>query len=73
MEEPVVTIRGKNLDNFEGQSTGSTCWFNPDHEWLKRKFSILETDFYGKCFEMDIEGQYTKTYKTFLYRLTIIS
>ena len=44
MEEPVHTIRGKYLDNFQGQYTGSTGWFNIDHEWLKRKFSTLEPD-----------------------------
>ena len=40
-EEPVVTTRRKDLDNFEGQSIRSTCWFNLDHEWLKRKFIHL--------------------------------
>ena len=32
MKEAVVKIRNKDLDNFEGQSKGSTGWFNLDHE-----------------------------------------
>ena len=48
MEEPVATIRRKDLDNFQGKSTVSTGWFNLDHEWLKRKFCIIEPDFYFK-------------------------
>ena len=39
---------------------------NLDHEWLERKFSILEPDFYEKLFEKDIEGQDIETYKTFV-------
>ena len=35
IEEPAVTIRKNNLDNFQGQSTGSTGWLNLDCEWLK--------------------------------------
>ena len=46
MEEPVFTIRRKYLDNFHGQYTVSTGWFNLDHEWLKGKFSTLKPDFY---------------------------
>ena len=33
MKESVVTIRRKNLDKFEGQSKGSTGWFNIDNEF----------------------------------------
>ena len=33
MGYPVVTIRIKGLDNFQGQSIRSTGWFNFDHEW----------------------------------------
>ena len=33
MEETVVTIRRKDSDNFQGQSTSSTGCFNLDHEW----------------------------------------
>ena len=65
MEEPVHTMRKKDLDNVQGQSTGSTGWSNLDHEWLNRKFSILKTYFYN-FFEKDIEGQDIKTYKTFV-------
>ena len=31
MKEAVVTIRSKYSDKFEGQSKGSTGWFNLDH------------------------------------------
>ena len=58
-KEAVVTIRRKDLDNFEGQSKGST-------EFLERKFSTLEPDLYRKLYEKDIEGQYMEPYKTFV-------
>ena len=64
IEDPVHTIRRNYLDQFQGQSIVSTGWFNLDHEWLKRKFSTLEPDFYKKI-ENNIEGQYIETYKTF--------
>ena len=32
IEDPVVTIRRNNLDNFQGKSTGSTGWFDLDRE-----------------------------------------
>ena len=32
MKEAVVTIRRKDSDKFEGQSKGSTGWFNLDNE-----------------------------------------
>ena len=34
-KSPVVMICRKDLDNFNGNFTISTCWFNIDHEWLK--------------------------------------
>ena len=37
MKEAVFTIRRKCSDKFEGQSTGSTGWFNLDHKQRKRK------------------------------------
>ena len=37
IKEPVVTCRRNNLDNFQGQYTGSTGWFNLDREWLKEE------------------------------------
>ena len=46
MEEPMVTIHRNYLDKFQGQSEVPTGWLNIDHEWLKRKFSILEPDLY---------------------------
>ena len=66
MEDPVVPIRRKYLDNVQWHSTRSTCWFNLDHEQLKINFSTLDTDFYKKRFENNIEGQYIETYKTFV-------
>ena len=65
----MVTIRRKDLDHFQGQSTVSTGWFNLDNEWLKRNFSTLETDYYKKLFENNIEGQDIETYKTFVVLL----
>ena len=46
IEEPVVPIRRKGLDNFGGHSKGSTGWFNIDHERLKIKFYTIEQDYY---------------------------
>ena len=51
MKEAVVTIRRKYLDNFEGQSKGSTGWFNIDNVSLKIKFSTLEPNIYKKLYE----------------------
>ena len=65
----MVTICRNDFDNFQGQYTASTGLFNLDNEWLKRKFSTLEPDFYKKLFENNIEGQYIKTYKTFVVPL----
>ena len=69
MEEPVVIISRQDLDNFRGKSTASTGWYNPGHEWLNRKISTLEPDFYEKLFENIIEGQDIETYKTFVVLL----
>ena len=41
-----VTIRRKDLYNFEGQSKGKTGWFNLDHEFLNITFYTLEPEFY---------------------------
>ena len=46
MKNAVVTICRENLDNFEGQSKGSTGWFTLDHEFLERNFPTPEPDFY---------------------------
>ena len=46
MKESVVTIRRKYSYNFQGQSKGYTVWFNLDHEFLGRRLSTLEPDFY---------------------------
>ena len=45
MEEAVVTIRGKDLDHFQGQSKGATGWFNNYYD-LRKTFSTLELNFY---------------------------
>ena len=41
IKEPVVNIRINDLDNFQGKSTGSTGWFNLDHDWFLKKFLHL--------------------------------
>ena len=69
MEDTVVIISRQDLDNFRGKSTASTGWYNPGHEWLNRKISTLEPDFYEKLFESIIEGQDIETYKTFVVPL----
>ena len=46
IEDPVITILKNDLDNFQGQSTTSTGWFNLYHKWLERNVSSLEPDFY---------------------------
>ena len=59
------------MDKFQGQYTGSTGWLNLDHEWLKKKFSTLGLYLYSKRFEKNIEGQDTKTYKSFVVQFDI--
>ena len=66
IEDIVVTIRRKNLDNFQGESTGSTCWFIFDRWWLKETLSELEPYFYKNLLKSNIEGQDIETYKTAL-------
>ena len=41
MKEAVVTIRTKYSDKFQGQSKGSTKWFNLDHDFLEESFLHL--------------------------------
>ena len=65
-KETVVTIHRKDLDNFEGKSKVPTGWFNIYHEFLKRKSSTLEPDFYDFFYEKYIEDQHTEPYKKFL-------
>ena len=69
IKKPVVTIGKKNLDNFQGQSTGSTGWVNIDCEWIKGTFSTPEPEFYRICFEINIERQDIETYITFVVTL----
>ena len=69
MKEAVVTTCRKDSDKFEGQSKGSTVWFNINSEFKKRKCSTLEPDLYKKLYEKDIEGQYMELYKTFFVLL----
>ena len=66
MKEAVAKIRRKDLNKFEGKSNGSTCWYNIDHEFLKKSIFTLEPDFYNFFYEMDIEGQDMEPYKTFV-------
>ena len=54
IEDIVVTIRRKNLDNFQGKSTGSTCWFIFDRWWLKETLSELEPYFYKNLLKSNI-------------------
>ena len=46
MKEAVVKIHRKYLYGFEGQSIGSTGWFNIYREFKKIKLSTLEPDLY---------------------------
>ena len=41
IKDAVVTIHRKDSNNFEGQSKGSTGWFNLDHEFFKESFLRL--------------------------------
>ena len=50
IKDSVVKIFRKDLFNFQGQSTISTCWFNLDPGWLREKFSTLEPDFCTNIF-----------------------
>ena len=45
MKLAVLTICGKDSYQFEGQSKGSTGWFNLYSEFLKIKFYTIEPDF----------------------------
>ena len=53
----VVMIHQKDLDNkkekentkkynFQGQSAGSKCWLDIDHEWSEVNFRTRESEFY---------------------------
>ena len=61
MKEVVVTIPRKDLYNFQGQSKGSTGWFNLNHEFLRRNVSSLEPDF---CFLLLRKGYLRSRYGT---------
>ena len=54
MKEAVVKICGKDSDKLQGQSYGSTGWFNLDHEFFLINISTLEPDFYKNLYEKDI-------------------
>ena len=62
IKEAVVTIRGKDSDQFEGQSKRSTGWFKLDSE-LNFFLQLIHNSI--KLYEKDIEGQDTELYKTF--------
>ena len=65
----MVPICRKDFDNFQGQSTRSTRWFNIDCEWLKENVSTLEPEFYNFFKIMNIEGQDIEAYQTFVVLL----
>ena len=50
---------------FQGHSTRSKHWFEPDIEWVEENFSIREPDFYKRLFHINIEGQSGLTYHIF--------
>ena len=60
----MVTIRGKDLDNFEIQSKGSKGWFKLDSELKHIFLKFIQNSI--KMFEEDIECQDTELYKTFI-------
>ena len=66
MKKAVVKIRRKDSDKFEGQSNGSSGWFNIDSELKKRYVSTIEADFYNNLYEKYIEGPDMEPYETFL-------
>ena len=66
MKKAVVTIRRKGLDKFEGQSKVYTGWFKLESGFLKTIFYTIHSEFYGKRFEKNIEGQDTELYTTFI-------
>ena len=51
MKKTVVTILKKGLDQFEGQSKGSTGWFKLDSGFLKTSFSSFHSEFYKELYE----------------------
>ena len=60
IKNPVVTIRRKGLDKFEGQSKGYTGWFKLNSE-LNFFLQLIQNSI--KRFEKYIEGQDTELYK----------
>ena len=72
MEEPVVPIRRNILDNFQGEYAGSTGWLKIDREWLKRKFSIIEPDFYNFVLKRILKVKISKHTKHLYYHLILL-
>ena len=66
MKEAVITTRRKDLDNFEGQSKGSTVWFNIDHEFKKKIYFLHLNQTSIIFYEKDIEGLDMEPYQKFL-------
>ena len=64
MRESVVPIRREYLDNFWGESKGSTGWLNLYHEFFKKKLYTW-TGLLLNLFEKEIEVQYIEPYKAF--------
>ena len=73
MKEAVVTICEKDSDKFEGQSKGSTGWFNLDSEFIKRKKYTIELDFLKIFMKRILKVKTWNRIKRFSYRLIILS
>ena len=63
MKKVVVIICRKYLDNFEGQSKGSTGWFNLYHEFKKINNSTLEPEFYSMILKRTLKVNILKCIK----------
>ena len=77
IEEPVVTIRWKDLDNkiekdntkkyqLQGKSTRSTRCFDIDHDRLEENVCTREPYFYKQIYKINTEGQEMETCKKFV-------
>ena len=64
-------IPRKDLDKFQGQSTGSIGWLNLDHEW-SNFFSIIEPDFYNFVLKRILKVKISKHTKHLYYHLILL-
>ena len=72
MKYAVVTICRKDSDKFEGQSKGSTGWFNLDFEFLKY-ISTLKPDLYKTLMKSIFKVRTWDCKKRVSYPLNILS